>query len=86
MTSILPISTTANLCAIATSPAYSQRMSYEDKVIPAPVARSANLELAKQIQGGKSSKTQDLLKSAKLAFFTHFYASRTHTTMMLRRD
>ena len=53
MTSILPISTTANLCAIATSPAYSQRMSDEDNVIPAPVARSANLELAKQIQAGK---------------------------------
>ena len=49
MTSILPISTTANLCAMA----YSQRMSDEDNVIPAPVARSANLELAKQIQAGK---------------------------------
>ena len=53
MTSILPISTAANLCAIATSPAYSQRMSDEDNVIPAPVARSTNLELAKQIQAGK---------------------------------
>ena len=53
MASIFPISTTAKLCAIATSPAYSQRMSDEDNVIPAPVARSTNLELAKQIQAGK---------------------------------
>ena len=53
MTSVVPMSTTANLCAIGTSPAYSQRMSEEDNVIRAPVARSANLELAKQIQAGK---------------------------------
>ena len=75
MTSILPISTTANLCAIATSPAYSQRMSDEDNVIPAPVARSTNLELAKQIQAGKIKQNTRSAYERKVsilyAFFSH---------------
>ena len=83
MTSILPISTTANLCAIAISSAYSQRMSDEDNVIPAPVARSANLELAKQTQEGKIKQNTRSAYERKVSIL---YAFFTHTTMMLRRD
>ena len=68
MTSILPISTTANLCAMA----YSQRMSDEDNVIPAPVARSTNLELAKQIQAGKIKQNTRSASERKVSILYAF--------------